>query len=132
MPLLSFTAQKHALITWVRSTTLDGVVVDKFTNRLLSIKPLPMRQISSAALYLFCGHHLVPGYKDKATNVTCLCIIEAVRMKAVCKTMYLQFKDVSHAGNNNGDSNNTHDVVVLTGKEVDGNDEGNNIAVGEN
>ena len=46
--------------------------------------------------------------------------------------MYLQFKDVSHAGNNNGDSNNTHDVVVLTGKEVDGNDEGNNIAVGEN
>ena len=129
MPLFSFTAQKHALITWVRSTTLGGVVVDKFTNRLLSIKSSPICQISSAALCLFCGHHQVLGYKDKALNVTCLCIIEAVQMKSVCTTMYLHLKDVSDADNDNGASNNTHNVVVLTGKEVDGNDEGNNIAV---
>ena len=52
-------------------------------------------------------------------------------MKAVCKAMYLHLKDDSDADNDNGISNNYHDVVVLTDKEEGGNHEGNTIAVGE-
>ena len=48
-------------------------------------------------------------------------------MKAVHKAMYLHLKDYSDADNDNGTSNNYYDVVILTGKEVDGNDEGNTL-----
>ena len=48
-------------------------------------------------------------------------------MKAVVEAMYLHLKDYSDADNDNGNSNNNHDVVVLTGKEVDVNDEGNTL-----
>ena len=78
-------AEKHKLITWVKSTTLDDVVVDKSTNTLLSIISLTIFQISCAAPWLFCVHHQVQGYMSKSKEVTCLCIIQAVRMKAVCK-----------------------------------------------
>ena len=54
-------AEKHALIKWVKSTTLNDVVVDKLTNTLLSIKSLTIQQISCAALQLFCVHHQVQG-----------------------------------------------------------------------
>ena len=125
-------AEKHRLITWVKSATLDDVVVDKLTNTILSIKSLTIQQISCAALKLFCVHHQVQGFKNKPKEVTCLCIIQAVRMKAVHKAMYLHLKDDSDADNDNGISNNYHDVVVLTDKEEGGNHEGNTIAVGEN
>ena len=48
-------------------------------------------------------------------------------MKAVVEAMYLHLKDYSDADNDNGTSNNNHDVAALTGKEVDGNDEGNTL-----
>ena len=53
-------------------------------------------------------------------------------MKAVCKAMYLHLKDDSDADNDNGTSNNNHDVVVLTDNEEGDNHEDNTIAVGEN
>ena len=59
----------------------------------------------------------MPGNKNKSKNATCLCIFQAVRIKAVCKAMYLHLKDDSDT------SNNSHDVVVLTDKEEDGHDE---------
>ena len=125
-------AKKHALITWVKSTSLnDVVVVDKLSNTLQSINSLTIYQISCAALWLFCVHHQVQGFKNKYKDVTCLCIVQAVRMKAVCKAMYLHLKDDIDADNDNGtSSNNNHDDVVLTDKEEGGNDEGNTFAVG--
>ena len=33
-------AEKHKLITWVKSATLDDVFVDKLTNTIQSIKSL--------------------------------------------------------------------------------------------
>ena len=61
-----------------------------------------------------------------------MCIIQAVRMKAVCKAMYLHLKDDSDADNDNGTSNNNHNVAVLTDKEEEcGNHEDNTMAVGE-
>ena len=50
-------------------------------------------------------------------------------MKAVCKVMYLHLKDDSDANHDNSAYNNSHDVVILTEKEEDGNDEGNTIAI---
>ena len=107
-------AEKHALIAWVKSTILNDVVVDKSTNTLLSIKHLTICQISCTALQLFCVHHQVQGYKNKSKDATCLCIIQAVRMKAVCDAIYLHLKDDSNADNDNGTTNNNCDVVVLT------------------
>ena len=115
--ILVMAAEKHALITWVKSTTLDDVVVDELTNTILSIKSLTIRQISCAALWLFCVHHEVQGYKNKSKEVTCLCIIQAVRMKAVCKEKHIHLKDDSDTDHDNGTSNNNCDVVVLTDKK---------------
>ena len=53
-------------------------------------------------------------------------------MKAVSKAMYLHFRDVSDADNDNGVSSNRHNVVDLTDRKKDCNDEANTIAVGEN
>ena len=131
--LLIPAAEKDALVSWVKSTTLDDVVFDNSINTLLSIKSLTICQISCAALWHFCVHHQVSGYKNKSKEVTCLCIIQAVRLKAVCKAMYFHHKDGSEA-DDDGDDDCTSDNIgnmVLASKEEDGNDE-DIVAVGEN
>ena len=104
------------MVTWVKSSTLDDVVVDNSTNTLLSIKSLTICQISCAALHLFCVHHQVSGYKNKSKEVTCLCIIQAVRLKAVHKAMYFHHKDDSEVDDDDCTSDNAGDMV-LVGKE---------------
>ena len=129
--LLIPAAEKDALATWVKSTTLDDVVFDDSTNTLLSIKSLTICQISCAALQLFCVHHQVLGYKNKSKEVTCLCIIQAVRLNAVREAMYFHHKDGSEVDDDDDcTSDNTGDMV-LASKEEDGNDE-DIVAVGEN
>ena len=62
-----------------------------------------------------------------------MCIIQAVRLKAVCKAMYFYHKDGSEA-DDDGDDDCTSDNIgnmVLASKEEDGNDE-DIVAVGEN
>ena len=62
-----------------------------------------------------------------------MCIIQAVRLKAVCKAMYFHHKDGSEA-DDDGDDDCTSDNIgnmVLASKEEDGNDE-DIVAVGEN
>ena len=72
------------------------------------------------------------GYKNKSKDIICLCIIQAVRLKAVCKAIFLNLKDDSDADNDNSTSNNNCDGVVLTEKEEGGNDEDKTIAIEEN
>ena len=52
-------------------------------------------------------------------------------MKVVYKAIYLHFRDVSDADNDNGVSSNRHNVVDLTYRKKDCNDEANTIAVGQ-
>ena len=94
--LLIPAAEKDALVSWVKSTTLDDVVFDNSTNTLLSIKSLTICQISCAALWHFCVHHQVSGYKNKSKEVTWLYIIQAVRLKAVCNAMYFHQSNHHH------------------------------------
>jgi hypothetical protein len=130
--LLIPATEKDALVNWVKSTTLDDdVVFDNSTNTLLSIKSLTIHQISCAALQLFCVHHQVSGYKKKSKEVTCLCIIQAVRLKAVCETMYFHHKDGSEADDNDDCTSDNAGDMVLAGKEEDGNYE-DIVSVGEN
>ena len=129
--LLIPAAEKDALVNWVKSTTLDDVVFDNSTNTLLSIKSLTIHQISCAALQLFCVHHQGLGYKNKSKEVTCLCIIQAVRLKAVCKAMYFHHKDDSEADDDDDCTSDNAGNMVLASKEEDGNDE-DIVAVGEN
>ena len=129
--LLIPAAEKDALVTWVKSTTLDDVVFDDSTNTLLSIKSLTIRQISCAALQLFCVHHQVSGYKNKSKEVTCLCIIQAVRLKAVCKAIYFHHKDSSNVDEDDDCTSDNACDMVLAGKEEDGNYE-EIVSVGEN
>ena len=129
--LLIPAAEKDALVSWVKSTTLDDVVFDNSTNTLLSIKSLTICQISCAALQLFCVHHQVSGYKNKSKEVTCLCIIQAVRLNAVREAMYFHHKDGSEADDDDDCTSDNAGNMVLASKEEDGNDE-DIVAVGEN
>jgi hypothetical protein len=72
----------------------------------------------------------VLGYKNKSKEVTCLCIIQAVRLKAVCKAMYFHHKDGSKVDDDDCTSDNAGDMV-LAGIEEDSNDE-DIVVVGEN
>ena len=128
--LLIPAAEKDALVNWVKSTTLDDVVFDDSTNTLLSIKSLTICQISCAALRLFCVYHQVLGYKNKSKEVMCLCIIQAVRLKAVHKAIYCHDNDCSEVDDDDCTSDNAGDMV-LAGIEEDGNDE-DVVVVGEN
>jgi hypothetical protein len=127
--LLISAAEKNVLVNWVKSITLDDVVVDNSTMTLLSNKLLTICQISCAALQLFCVHHQVLGYKNKSKEVTCLCIIQAVMLKAIHKAMHFHHKDGSEVDEDDCTSDNAGDMV-LVGKEEDGNYE-DIVRVGE-
>ena len=71
------------------------------------------------------------GYKNKSKEVTCLCIIQAVRLKAVCKAIYFHHKDSSNVDEDDDCTSDNACDMVLAGKEEDGNDE-DIMAVGEN
>ena len=71
------------------------------------------------------------GYKNKSKEVTCLCIIQAVRLKAVREAMYFHHKDGSEADDDDDCTSDNAGNMVLASKEEDGNDE-DIVAVGEN
>ena len=71
------------------------------------------------------------GYKNKSKEVTCLCIIQAVRLKAVCKAIYFHHKDSSNVDEDDDCTSDNACDMVLAGKEEDGNYE-EIVSVGEN
>ena len=92
---------------WVQSATLNDIVIDKQSNKIVAIQNLTMRQLSVAALRKFCVHHQITGYKNKSKEVTCALIVQHVRRKT--------------NGDDNDDNNNDRDMsmVVDTGNEND-------------
>ena len=48
------------------------------------------------------------GYKDKSKDIICLCIIQAVRIRAIGNAMYHHLKDDRDAENDYGTSNNNN------------------------
>ena len=71
------------------------------------------------------------GYKNKSKEVTCLCIIQEVRLKSVCKAIYFHHIYGSEVVDVDDCTSDSAGDMVLVGKEGDGNDE-DFVAVGEN
>ena len=58
------------------------------------------------------------GYKNKSKEVTCLCIIQAVRLKAVCKAMYFYHKYSSEVDGDDWTGENAGDMAQAGKKRM--------------
>jgi hypothetical protein len=66
-------------LSWVQGTTVNDIVIDYSSNKLIAIKDFTFCEITVAALRQFCVHHQITAYKNKTKEMTGALIIQYAR-----------------------------------------------------
>ena len=74
--------------SWVQGTTINDIIFDNTSNKLISIKGVTFRELTVAALCQFCVHHQITAYKNKTKEMTGALIIQYTRTKLIADTLY--------------------------------------------
>ena len=74
--------------SWVQGTTINDIIFDKTSNKLISIKGITFCELTVAALCQFCVHHQIIAYKNKTKEMTGALIIQYTRTKLIADTLY--------------------------------------------
>ena len=75
-------------LSWVQGTTVNDIVIDYSSNKLIAIKDFTFREITVAALRQFCVHHQITAYKNKTKEMTGALIIQYARTKSITDALY--------------------------------------------
>ena len=75
-------------LSWVQGTTVNDIVIDYSSNKLITIKDFTFCEITVAALWQFCVHHQITAYKNKTKEMTGALIIQYARTKSITDALY--------------------------------------------
>ena len=75
-------------LSWMQGTTVNDIVIDFSSNKLITIKNFTFHKISVAALWQFCVHHQITAYKNKTKEMTVSLIIQYSRTKSITDVLY--------------------------------------------
>ena len=85
---MSVPSSINVWLSWVQGTTVNDIVIDYSSNKLIVIKDLAFREITVAALWQFCVHHWITAYKNKTKDMTGTLIIQYARAKSITDALY--------------------------------------------
>ena len=74
--------------SWMQGTTINYIIFDNTSNKLISIKGVTFRELTLAALCQFCVHHQITAYKNNTKEMTGALIIQYTRTKLIADTLY--------------------------------------------
>ena len=72
----------------MQGNTVNDIVIDCFSNKLIAIKDFTFHEITVAALWQFCVHHQITTYKNKTKKMTGALIIQYARTKSITDALY--------------------------------------------
>jgi hypothetical protein len=82
------TSDINEWLSWVQGTTVNDIVIDYSSNKLIAIKDFTFYEISVAALQQFCLHHQIRAYKNKTKEMMVALIIQYTRTKSITDALY--------------------------------------------
>ena len=85
---MSLPADINKWLSWVQGTTVNDIVIDYSSNKLIAMKDLSFHGSPVAALQQFCVHCQITAYKNKTKELTGALIIWYARTKSITDALY--------------------------------------------
>ena len=83
---MSLSSDINKWLSWVNGTTVNDIVIDYSSNKLIAIKDVTFYEITVAALQQFCRHQRITAFKNKTKEMTGAWIIQYARTKSIADT----------------------------------------------